>query len=193
MRGTIGSAGVLLLGFGQSVSGIQSPFIGFVLMGLGGLGCAYFVLSHERIRAYVSSAKIKQGAEARSLSTTLLGELQDDLRTGRQLLASISVPEYAMDHLNGSYLRIGWMERDIRAWAHQVRSRIETAAPELLAAFDQGADLPAGIVMIGLEQSVSRTQMFTFLEAKLHNLEQIIASQYPVVARKRVRRVLGRA
>lgn len=97
-----------------------------------------------------------------SPSTALVKALRDDLHAGRELLAPIS---------------------DVYTWARGVRSRIEAEQPELLASFDQGADLAAQIVMIGLEQSVSRTQIIRFLEAKLQNLEQLIAQAGEYIVR----------
>jgi hypothetical protein len=168
-------------------------FAGILMMLVGAVG---FLLSFDRVRAYIPRPKrvrqrvvIKQRdtvpvsrsvaqpsafPTGQTIPVALVKALQDDLHAGRELLAPISVPEYAMN--DGLDLRTGRTEKDVYAWAQQVRGRIETEQPELLAAFDQGADLPAQIVMIGLEQSVERSRLVRFLEAKLQNLERIIAS-----------------
>ncbi len=167
---------------GLSLAQQRFGFFAGILITL--IGCGAFLLSIKRahrkfpIKAY-KTHPLAPPVQHTALSTALTKALRDDLYAGRQLLAPLSVPEYAMSSNDGSHLRIGNTERDIRDWTQGVRGRIEVETPELLAVFDHGVDLPAPIMMIGLslDQFVNRSQLVRFLEAKLRNLERIIAAQ----------------
>ena len=50
------SGGIVLLGYGQSVSGFQSPILGYFLMALGGLGCVYALVAFVREKAHAKRA-----------------------------------------------------------------------------------------------------------------------------------------
>jgi hypothetical protein len=129
MRKVAGSACIILVGLGQSISGWQSPAIGFALMAAGLLLGLIFVIADEQVKRlfpYVivrrsaiglAAAPGGEGSQGGSAQTTIpsLGQtLQDQLRRGRRIRSTASItPE-------GS-------SGPIEIWEHEVAVLLEDA------------------------------------------------------------------
>jgi hypothetical protein len=82
-----------------------------------------------------------------------------------------------MDAGTAFQFSMGKTEQQIRAWAKQTREQLARGHERERAIFDRGPDLPAPsiIAAAGIGQTVGREALVAFLQAKLKNLERVIA------------------
>jgi hypothetical protein len=140
MRKIAGSACIILIGLGQSISGWQSPFVGFALMAAGLFLGLISVIADERVkhlfpyvivrRSAINPAAVpggdgSQGGTAQATIPSLGRALQDQLKRGRKIRSTASItPE-------GS-------SGPIEIWEHEVAVLLEDAdRHDLLTRFEE--------------------------------------------------------
>jgi hypothetical protein len=116
MRRTLGSASIVLLGFGQSVSGYQSPIIGVALMAIGAILGIYFLVTYRRVKA-------------QDEPLPLLNHLKLKLKEGQGLVLRL-------DHAFPDVEAL----KSARAWQVEVYRMLVAQRKDLAQKFLDGAD-----------------------------------------------------
>jgi hypothetical protein len=117
MRRTIGSASIVLLGFGQSVSGYQNPIIGVALMAIGAILGIYFLATYRRTK------------DASDEPVPLLNHLKLKLKEGQGLVLRL-------DHAFPDVEAL----KSARAWQVEVYRMLVAQRKDLAQKFLDGAD-----------------------------------------------------